>query len=321
MGADDVFDDVDQLGMMLHDTKSFDKERRSTIADGRTLVEEFRDRNETGAWPSLDRAQVADRLLELIGPDSSDESGTADAAGRAIRQGSMNLCGPAAFFQFVIKRDPLMFAICATELFDSGTGTLGALMIAPGDEIRLANYAGFLPRMAPGICPQADWMVLGGPAQFHECILDRIVSWRSRSGIGGSHEAGRARRVAEPDRPLRQRGQRGELDDLGRHPARGRTALGQWRGRRCPHPCGLDQSGAQPPFRRLMADDGVSEPLGHSDRPEREGRHEGCGVLQHLVVGRLVLPRSADRGVCPELLRRRKGALRRVTLERTSATP
>jgi len=157
-----AFDDADQLGTFLQDTKASDKLRKSTIADARAVVGAFRNSGDAGAWTSLDRTQVADRLLELIGPESSDQDGNSDEAGRAIRQGSMNLCGPAAFFQFVIKRDPVMFATYATDLFNTGQATLGSLSIAPGDDIKQADYAGFLPRMTSGICPQADWMVLGG---------------------------------------------------------------------------------------------------------------------------------------------------------------
>ncbi len=156
-----AFDDADELGAYLQDSKASDKRRRSTIADARAVVEDFRNRDTAGAWPALDRSAVAERLLELLGPESSDDTGSADAAGRALFQGAMNLCGPAAFLGFVIKRDPLMFASYATDMFDTGEGSLGLMRIAPGDDIRLADYAGYLPRMAASVCPQADWMAMG----------------------------------------------------------------------------------------------------------------------------------------------------------------
>lgn len=155
-----AFDDADQLGAFLQDSKAFDKLRSSTIADARAVVTQFRERSESGAWPCLDRTEVADRLLELIGPEESDQAGNSDAAGRAIQQGSENLCGPAAFFQFVIKRHPLMFAQYAVDLFDNGQGSLGSLTITPSDDLRNANYADLVPAMTSGICPQGDWMVL-----------------------------------------------------------------------------------------------------------------------------------------------------------------
>jgi hypothetical protein len=155
-----AFDDADQLGQMLQDTKATDKKRFSTIADARSIVDDFRGHSDA-AWPALDRGQVADRLLELLGPESSDTAGVPDVAGRALQQGAMNLCGPAAFFHMVIKRDPVMFATYATELFDTGQGTLGSLQVSPGSDIVQADYASLVPRMTSCVCPQADWMVLG----------------------------------------------------------------------------------------------------------------------------------------------------------------
>src|SRR5450432_3943110 len=156
-----AFDDADQLGNFLNDTKSFDKVRKSSIADARTAVEAFRNDGNGGAWPSLDKNTIADRLLELIGPESSDVADQPDSAGRLIQQGAMNLCGPAAFFQFVIKRDPVAFANFAGALYATGTASLGSLTVTPGDDIRNADYATFLERMGGSVCPQADWMVMG----------------------------------------------------------------------------------------------------------------------------------------------------------------
>ena len=42
--TESAFDDADQLGTFLQDSKASDKLRRSTIADARALVEEFRNR-------------------------------------------------------------------------------------------------------------------------------------------------------------------------------------------------------------------------------------------------------------------------------------
>lgn len=155
------FDDADELGARLEDGKAFDKLRVSTIAEARSIIDSFVAEEGGGAWPSLDRAEVGARLLELIGPESSDQEGSRDEAGRAMLQGALNLCGPAAFFQSVIKRDPVMFANYATNLFNSGEGDLGNLHVAPSSDIVSTIYADLLPRMNGSICPQADWMVLG----------------------------------------------------------------------------------------------------------------------------------------------------------------
>jgi len=156
-----AFDDADQLGQHLRDAKASDKKRFSAIADARNLVEQFRGRADAGAWPSLDRNTVADQLQELLGPANGDDPSLPDVAGRALQQGSMNLCGPAALLHLVIKRDPMMFAAYATQLFDTGKASLGSLQVAPGDDIVKADYASLLPRMTKFVCPQADWMALG----------------------------------------------------------------------------------------------------------------------------------------------------------------
>jgi hypothetical protein len=156
----DYFTDTDQLDQLIKDAKSLDKKRLSTIADARRIVQDFSGRDGSSAWSSLDRAQVSARLLELLGPPEGDDSTTADSAGRALQQGSLNLCGPAALFNFVIKRHPVMFATYATQMFESRRSALGSLTVAPNDDIVDADYSALLPRMTSGVCPQADWMVL-----------------------------------------------------------------------------------------------------------------------------------------------------------------
>ena len=159
--SDTAFDDGDQLDAMLRDSKALDKRRNSSIADARAIVDEFSNKSEDGAWPNLNRAEVASRLLDLISSADSDAVGQSDQAGRAIFQGALNLCGPAAFFQCVIKRDPVMFATFATGLFDIGQGDLGSLHVEPNGDIINTDYAGLVPRMNGQVCPQADWMVMG----------------------------------------------------------------------------------------------------------------------------------------------------------------
>src|SRR6476646_8316570 len=80
--SDQAFDDADQLDAFMKDSKAFDKLRKSTIADARSIVDQFSAFEGDSAWPNLDRATVADRLLELIGPESSDNNDEADQAGR-----------------------------------------------------------------------------------------------------------------------------------------------------------------------------------------------------------------------------------------------
>lgn len=95
----------------------------------------------TGAF-RLAHADVASRLTDLINnPD-------------LIEQGQLNLCGPAAFFHILLKRDPVMFARYAASLFQHGRGALGGLVINPDDDLKHQTYD-------PGWgCPTTDWMTM-----------------------------------------------------------------------------------------------------------------------------------------------------------------
>lgn len=159
--TDSAFDDADELGQYLTDTKGSDKRRVTSIADARGIVEQFGAGTSGGAWPSLDRQVVATRLLDLLGPDENSQPEGADLAGAAVLQGAMNLCGPAAFFRVIIKRDPVMFAAYATQLFENGAARIGGLEVTPSQSIVEATYSSYVPSMGGDVCPQADWMVLG----------------------------------------------------------------------------------------------------------------------------------------------------------------
>jgi hypothetical protein len=98
----------------------------------------------TSPW-RLDRSAIADRLDELV----------ADP-GR-IRQGKLNLCGPAAVFKVWLERDPVAAATYAVELFEEGWSRIGSLTVRPSQELLEArNGTGD----HPVDCPQADWMMM-----------------------------------------------------------------------------------------------------------------------------------------------------------------
>lgn len=80
---------------------------------------------------------------------------------RVISQGSLNLCGPAAFFNIVASRHPVAVAQAATSLFDTCAADLGGLHIAPKSDLVSTNYANMVPKMTNGVTPQADYMLLG----------------------------------------------------------------------------------------------------------------------------------------------------------------
>ena len=52
-----------------------------------------------------------------------------------LKQGSHNLCGPAAFLYFVIKRSPDRFCKLAIDLFESRLGAIGELKIRPDSDL------------------------------------------------------------------------------------------------------------------------------------------------------------------------------------------
>ncbi len=95
-------------------------------------------------WP-LDRTAVADRLDELV------------AEPGRIRQGTLNLCGPAAVFKVWLERDPVAAATYAAKLFEEGAARIGPLAVRPSPSLLRARHdAG----QRPADCPQADWMMM-----------------------------------------------------------------------------------------------------------------------------------------------------------------
>ncbi len=156
------FVDADQLGLMLDDTRKMDLLVVSSTEDAKSIVEDFRTRDIASPWVSLDRQEVADRLLQLI-----DEP-------RAIYQGALNLCGPASLICMWNARDPVGFATYATELYDAGTSFIGNLEIAPRAEILSFDFNSV---RAQAFTWAADWMVLGA-------IKNSLNVWWQPSWVG-----------------------------------------------------------------------------------------------------------------------------------------
>jgi len=139
-----AFDDLDQLDALLTDTRANDTLTVSDIDAARDVIAIFRDGEGSGSWIGLDRTEVADRLRDLI--DNP----------RLIRQGALNLCGPAALLLMWGSRDPLGFATFATALYENGSADLGSLTIAPKDTLLAQDYS----TLSTGTYG-ADWMLLG----------------------------------------------------------------------------------------------------------------------------------------------------------------
>lgn len=144
-----AFDDADQLGNLLNDAKAGDTASVSTTTDAQAVIDQFASGSAASPWTSLDRATVASRLSEIVGTP------------RQVRQGKLNLCGPASFYSQWALRDPVAFANFATGLYDTGAAQLGTLQISPSRDLLQADYAQMLPRMGDAVSPQADWMILG----------------------------------------------------------------------------------------------------------------------------------------------------------------
>jgi hypothetical protein len=154
------------LTKTLTDARSLDDLQRSSFADAQAIVSAFAAETSSGAWsPTLSRADVAARLTAMVSPTNTkanpyfDNPVPADGP-RCPNQGSLNLCGPAAFFQTAIGRDPVAVMKFATTLFDTGTATLGNLTVTPGQDILQTDFGAMLQK-ATNPFSSADWMLFG----------------------------------------------------------------------------------------------------------------------------------------------------------------
>lgn len=149
------FTDTNELTAFMQDRRAADTRMASSFEDAQVVVEAFATSEEAGAWPSLDRATVAERLHTLIAaPEASD----ACTGYRSLSQSVLNLCGPAALLTMATGRDPVSVARYATDLFDSGSGSIGGFTVTASDELRGADFASMNARGS--ISSQAEWMMM-----------------------------------------------------------------------------------------------------------------------------------------------------------------
>jgi len=88
-----------------------------------------------------------------------------------VRQGCLNLCGPAAFVSMWISRDPVSFRRFAERLYITGTAYINGARVdsfEPDEEFISASYADINRQMNTrenlrygGACPATDWMIMG----------------------------------------------------------------------------------------------------------------------------------------------------------------
>lgn len=183
--SDDWFTDAQSLGTGEPSAKTV-----STKNEAKAIVQAFRAPRAGGAWRSLDRKQVADRLDRLI-----DDP-------RLFNQGQLNLCGPASFCTVWAQRDPKAFARFATTLFDTGAASInGKLAVHPSDALRNQDYAAMRAKMF-SITEQADWMVMGALRNNSDALFvwdgdpdqkmagitfpDEIIAWMNATGLYSS---------------------------------------------------------------------------------------------------------------------------------------
>lgn len=99
-----------------------------------------------GIWNNLKRDEVAQRLDELIKNSN------------LVAQEGLNLCGPAAFFQIWLKRDPEAVRRYVTELYNTGSSHIGNLKITASEKLRSQNFDDV--KKAVKEIQATDWMMM-----------------------------------------------------------------------------------------------------------------------------------------------------------------
>jgi hypothetical protein len=127
---------------------------------------------------------------------------------KSISQGSLGLCGPAAFLRFWIARDPVAFVKLVAGLFNTGTGALGSMQVKPSEALRNQEYGAISNRLIVA-CPITDWMVMSSMRDSANLILSylgtpdepyaegttpaNIVKWMQATGLYSKVETQNAR--------------------------------------------------------------------------------------------------------------------------------
>jgi hypothetical protein len=111
------------------------------------------------SWPHLDEMTVMNRIDEL----KKDPN--------LIDQGSLGLCGEAAFFHHALQRNPVLFGSMAKLLFMDGWGFLKDITIHPDSDLLDKDYSA-IRTADPSIPYQADWMVLSALCDSSNYVFD-----------------------------------------------------------------------------------------------------------------------------------------------------
>lgn len=201
----DWFTDTEELSDFLDDQRFADTTMSSSFDDAQAIISEFAASEAGSAWATLDRATVAERLASLVAPAAAGDPGTGY---RSLSQSALNLCGPAALLVMAMGRDPVAVARYATELFDTGTGSIGSFTVTASEELLGADFAELSTHGT--IASQAEWMMLsairnatepfwqpewtGDPDQELAALTrpEELADWMRQTGIWSSvTDAGR----------------------------------------------------------------------------------------------------------------------------------
>jgi hypothetical protein len=135
---------------------------RSTAAEAHAVIDEFPD----GSPWRLPAPAVRSRLHELV-----------DRPTR-LRQGPLNLCGPAAVCLLWLRRDPVAAVRFASELFAQGSARIGSLTVRPS--------SGLLAGQPPFGVAAADFLLLASLRDSANRVLAYRPAgrlWEAAAGI------------------------------------------------------------------------------------------------------------------------------------------
>src|SRR5580704_6077459 len=85
---------------------------------------DFAARPGNGAWPRLNRADIASGILERVNNPLG------------FSQLQTSFCGPASFFRIVATDMPGIFAQFAMDLYETGEGTIVTKKVSPRKWVR-----------------------------------------------------------------------------------------------------------------------------------------------------------------------------------------
>src|SRR5688572_15142105 len=91
-------------------------------------------------------------------------------------QGSASLCGPAVFLFAVLRKNPEVFAKYVIDLYETGHGKIGGLVVSPGIDCR--NY-----RPVGTAIAAVDWVALASLRDSTNVFSDYESHTNEASGI------------------------------------------------------------------------------------------------------------------------------------------